>query len=327
MLKRWFAATLLLGLAPLPALGSEPDEARAWLERMVEAVQGLAYEGRFVYIHGEHVEAMEIVHRRGDEGEQVRLVSLNGAAREILRDDDAVTCILPDSRTVLVEERRARSYLPEGLLRLREGLERHYEFVLAGEDRMTGRMAQVIAVQPRDAYRYGYRLWLDRETGMLLKSDLLDESGTAVEQMMFTSLELRQDIPAERLQPSTSGRGYEWLRVPARDAGTSTPAQSWSVGSLPPGFRMAMRTEHGMATSRMPVEHLVYTDGLASVSVYVERSEDSSEMLDGPSRMGAVSAFGLEVDGHQVTVVGEVPERTVELIARAVRHRAAGDAP
>lgn len=321
----WICALAMV--VPAMAAASEPRDARAWIERMVQAVQGLAYEGTFVYSHGDQLEAMRILHRADGEAERERLVSLTGAAREILRDNDAVTCILPDSRSVVVEKRRARGYLPEGLLRLPEGLERHYEFVLGGADRMAGRPAQVIAVQPRDGYRYGYRLWLNRETALLLKADLLDERGRAVEQMMFTSLEVRPDIPPERLEPSVSGRGYEWFRVPEPHAAApESPApREWSVRELPPGFRMAMHAEHGLPTSRMPVEHLMYTDGLASVSVYIERPGQDVEMLRGPSRMGAVNAFGLEVDGHQVTAVGEVPERTVELIARAVRHAPAGD--
>lgn len=319
----WLCAAALLA-APALAAGESEGDARAWLERMVEAVQGLAYEGTFVYIHGDQVEAMHILHRRDDDGEHERLVSLNGAAREILRDEQAVTCILPDSEMVLVEKRRPQRYIPEGLLRLNGELERHYRLEVAGEDRMTGRPAQVVALEPRDAYRYGYRLWLDRDTGMLLKSDLLDETGRAVEQMMFTSLAIRDDIDPERLRPSISGKGFDWFRVPETRGDGGEAPRSWSVAELPPGFRMAMHAEHGLPTSRMPVEHLVYTDGLASVSVFIEQPGQAVEMLDGPSRMGAVSAYGLEIDGFQVTAVGEVPGRTVELIARSVRHQAPG---
>ncbi|NIP74422.1 MAG: hypothetical protein GWO16_16075 [Gammaproteobacteria bacterium] len=313
----------LLLVVPLwTAAASDGDRnARAWLERMVEAVKTLNYEGTFVYSHGEQLEAMRIVHATDAAGEHERLVSLNGAAREIIRDDDLLTCILPDSRSVVVEKSRPRKYIPEGLLDLGDSLGRYYQFMALGTDRVAGRAAQIIAIKPRDRYRYGYRLWLDRESGMLLQSDLLDETGRSVEQMMFTELRIRDEIPPSLLEPGVSAEGYRWYREerPPRRAGDG----QWKVESLPPGFMMSMHTEHGMPTSSMPVEHLVFTDGLSSVSVYVEKpGADGGDRppFRGVSHMGAVSAFGTMVAGHQVTVVGEVPEATVTMIGKSVRY-------
>lgn len=311
----------LLVLATFGAAAQEiPDEARDWLHRMVMAVKQLNYEGTFVYAHGNQLEAMRIVHGADADGEHERMVSLNGAAREILRDDNVLTCILPDSRSVVVEKSRPKRFVPERLLELDDGLIGLYEFQVRGEDRVAGRPARLLVIEPRDDYRYGYRLWLDEQTGMPLKSDLINTDGQVLEQMMFTQLEVRDRVDQAQLQPSISGTDFKWYRPKENVSVPRNDAKQWRVTSLPKGFSMAMQAEHAMPMSRMPVEHLMYTDGLASVSVYIEKQGSVEDALQGPSRMGAVNAYGIEVAGHQATVVGEVPRETVEMIARSLRY-------
>lgn len=326
-MRPWLAIGLLL-LAWTVAADEIPKDARDWLQRMVHAVKELNYEGTFVYAHGNQLEAMRILHSADASGEHERMVSLNGAAREILRDDNVLTCILPDSRSVVVEKSRPKRFVPEQLLQLDEQLNRLYEFQVQDTDRVAGRVARLLVIQPRDAYRYGYRLWLDEDTGMLLKSDLVNPDGRVLEQMMFTTLELRDRIDREQLSPSVSGQGFKWFRP--KEANGAKPAKKvkeWGVSELPEGFRMSMRAEHDMPMSRMPVEHLMYTDGLASVSVYIEQRGAVEEALDGPSRMGAVNAYGVLVAGHHATVVGEVPRATVEMIARSLRYMPKQETP
>lgn len=297
-----------------------PNDAREWLQRMVRAVTELNYEGTFVYAHGQQLEAMRIVHSSDLDGEHERMVSLNGAAREILRDDNVLTCILPDSKSVVVEKSRPKRFVPERLLELDDGLNELYEFRVLGSDRVAGRAARQILIQPRDDFRYGYRLWLDEATGMPLKSDLINTDGAVLEQMMFTHLEVRDRVDAAQLQPSISGKGFKWYRPEANVTLPRSETKRWRVLELPKGYVMAMRAEHAMPMSRMPVDHLMYTDGLASVSVYIEKQGSVEDTLRGPSRMGAVNAYGIEVAGHHATVVGEVPGETVEMIARSLRY-------
>ena len=321
-MRHWGAIFLLVLLQPFAAgADTGADQARDWLQRMVRAVQELNYEGIFVYAHGDQLEAMRIVHGVDDDGEHERMVSLNGAAREILRDGDVLTCILPDSRSVVVEKSRPTRLVPEQLLELDEELDSLYEFQVRGADRVAGRAARLVVIRPRDDYRYGYRLWLDEETGMLLRSDLVNTDGQVLEKMMFTVLEVREQIDRQQLAPSISGKGYKWYRSKENGGQSQNGAQQWRVAELPQGFHMSMRAEHPMPMSRMPVAHLMYTDGLASVSVYIERRDMVEHPLDGPTRMGAVHAYGLLVADHQATVVGEVPLATVEMIARSLHYK------
>ncbi len=318
-MRRWLRILLLL--LPLSAVADEvPSDAQQWLQRMVHAVKQRNYEGIFVYAHGTQLEAMRIVHGADGDGEHERMLSLNGAAREILRDDNVLTCILPDAHSVVVEKSRPKRFVPERLLNLDRNVTDVYDFHVQGEDRVAGRMARQVVIQPRDDFRYGYRLWLDEQSGMLLKSDLINSAGQPLEQMMFTLLEFRDHVDPQSLVPSISGKGFKWFRPKEGAPQADDDAKQWRVSSLPAGFHMAMRAEHSMPMSRMPVAHLMYTDGLASVSVYIEHPGAVPEAMNGPSRMGAVNAYGRTVAGHQVTVVGEVPRATVEMIAQSLRY-------
>lgn len=324
MLKQLFFALLIFPVSVCSADTSA--EAVAWLEKMAIAMKTLNYEGTFVYVHGDQIESMEIIHSKNESGEQERLFSLNGAAREILRVNDKLTCILPDSRAVLVEKSRPKQYISPALLTITKKLGHFYEFMMFGEDRVTDKSAQVIAVYPKDPYRYGYRLWLDMETGILLKSDLVNAQGMALEQIMFTRMEVLDHIPASHLQPVISGKNFKRFesskqRLPLSAIDESLDRKSgWKVAHVPGGFAMSMQKKHSLPTNRMPVEHMVFTDGLSSISVFIETPEEAKEVFEGVSHMGAVHAYGTMVAGHQVTVVGEVPEAAVVMIGDSVQY-------
>lgn len=312
----------IVTLAALLWAGSlAADDAREWLARMEHAVESLSYEGTFVHMVGDSMETMHVIHRSVDGQVAERLFSRDQPGREVLRHNDKVTCIFPDQRTVLVERRKAhrggplRSALPE------DGgdIERWYEFLVAGEGRKLGRIVKVIEIRPRDAYRYGHRLWLDRITVMPLKIQLLDHDGIAVEQIQFVSIVVPAEISDARLQPDVEVEGFTWFEPERMPAEPDPAAVHWTVSDPPPGFRLKQARVRALPGADHPVEHLVYSDGLATVSVFVEPAEATDRELAGLSRLGAAHAFTLIVEGRQITAVGEVPPHTVEHIARAVR--------
>ncbi len=317
----FWSVLLLLALA-LPAHGGDNGEtARRWLEKMARAAKELNYDATFVYRHGEQLETMRIIHRAGRDGERERLVSLNGAAREVLRDASQVTCILPDRRSVVVERSHGNGILPSMLRRPSRGFAGHYTLALAGGERVAGRETRIISIKPADEFRYGYRLWLDRDTGLLLKSELRDREGTSLEQILFTSLELPEEIPDSLLEPGISGDGFTWhgreSKTTGQVAGKSAPI--WQARWLPEGFALTSHGAGPMPSGRMPVEHMLFTDGLASFSIYIEPVGPDRERFTGFSRMGAINAFGAVLDKHQITVVGEVPGITVASVGKSVR--------
>jgi sigma-E factor negative regulatory protein RseB len=292
------------------------QEARDWLERMGRAVDELNYRGTFVHVLDGTVETLHIVHRNADGRSGERIVSLDGPGREIVRQGSLVQGIFPDRRVVLFETRSDVSSLVSALPGNTVDLEPHYEITLGGSDRVAERAVQVLEIKPRDEYRYGYRLWLDRETAMPLQSTLIDEQGEVVEQIKFTEIEIPADIPADALEPTIDTTGFTTLRAP--ESAPLAAEIPWRAAAVPGGFKLSVATQGSMAGSDTPVEHLVYSDGLATVSVFIEAPATNADVQDGFSTAGSMNAFSLTLRGRKVTAVGEVPRQTVRTIASSL---------
>jgi sigma-E factor negative regulatory protein RseB len=313
---------LLLAAAVVPAQAG--NAARQWLDAMSEALQNLNYDGTFVYLHDGKLEAMRIIHQRDGEGEKERLVSLTGSAREVIRDNQSVTCILPDSKSVMVGRSGPRQPFPV-VPRDLDSIEKYYRLESVGDDRMAGVMTQVVAITPRDAYRYGYRFWIAKDSKMLLKSDLTGAHGAPIEQVMFTQLGVGNEVSEASLSAPAGEDAPAWHHQDIGGTTTTDPGQpGWVVHRLPDGFTLTHYQRKRMQPGGEGTEHLVYSDGLATVSVYVEMASADDDTLTGLSSMGAMNAYGAIVDGHQVVVVGEVPAVTVEMMARSIENRQDG---
>ena len=314
-------------LAALSTAHAGDREARQWLERMSEALATRNYEGRFFHLRDSRSESMRIFHRVDKGKVPERLVSLDGSGREIIRNQTEVICYLPDRRTVLVEKRTGDNPLLAAVPAYNEELEAHYNIERGPFTKALGRRTQVIMVQPRDQFRYGYRLWLDDETAMPLKSQLCDRNGNVIEQILFAELNFRDRIPADSLKPSITGEGFRWVRQDGPPRVLAGQVGGWDVIRLPAGFRLTTWRLQIIAGSNVPVQHLVYSDGLASVSVFIEPSDPQAQPMRGLAKVGAAFAFSRALDGHLVTAVGEVPPVTVEAIAAGVTKDEAKLAP
>lgn len=309
------------------ASAQQTEDPRQWLDRMVQAAQTLNYDGTFIYQSGTNTESMRIIHRNDNRGERERLLSLSGVAREVLRDNRRVTCILPDDGSVMVGNIRGVNTGP-----LFEGVTvpDNYDLNMAGLDRVAGRVAEKVELAPRDIYRYGYRLWLDRASGLLLRNDVVEAGGhVTLESVAYTNLILMDSVPDALLEPGISGEGFKWLSWEEREIESppSIASAQWSANWTPNGFKLHEHVRQQRPGSTEPVEHMVFSDGLASVSVFIERLDAKSMPLNGPSRVGAVSAYGRMVDQFQVTVVGEVPAATVERVGRSVERHTGDSKP
>jgi sigma-E factor negative regulatory protein RseB len=310
------AAPTLLWFALIAGQASAQD-ARDWLERMVRAVEQLNYQGTFVHVLDGTAETLHIVHRNVDGQSGERIVSLDGAGGEFVRQGATVQGIFPDRRIVVLESRSDVSPLVSALPSNTAELEPHYEMTLRGSARVADRPVQVLEIKPRDEFRYGYTLWLDQETAMPLKSTLIDERGAVVEQILFTDIEIPADIPASALEPTIDTTGFTTLRAPE-----SAPLAAdipWRAAAVAVGFRLSHETQAPMAGSDTPVKHLVYSDGLATVSVFIEAPATNADMRDGFTAAGSTNAYSLTLsDGSKVTAIGEVPRQTVRRIASSL---------
>lgn len=322
---------LLAGASALlawPAAGN--DDPRGWLDRMGYALEYLNYEGTLVQLHGSDAAVMRVVHRVEDGVPSERITAMDEVGREIIRRGDDVTCILPDQKAVLVGESAEGK---AGASPLRQQFagdvrfdDRFYRLTIASGGKLVGRDTRVVTVRPTDNFRYGYRLWLDHATAMPLKVQVAGDDGVVVEQLLFTDISLPDRIPESAVQPSmmTGSFTRQGSPRPVQAVPAATPSAAWRVESLPPGFRLRAVRAQPAGTPGAALEHLVYTDGIASVSVFIEAGVTPTERGEGPSQVGAANAWTTMSGDFLVTAVGEVPVRTVEAVARSVRPVAGG---
>lgn len=318
-----FYLSVVLLVIPVIALANDYKEIEAWLQKMHKAAHTLNYKGKFVYQQDKQLSLMRIIHSVDEHGERERLVSLDETGREIIRNKDKVTCILPDSKSVVVDKGRPVAQFPPVFPVQLDMIKDQYTFSLDRQEKIAGQHAQKIVIKPRDTYRYGHRLWVDANTGLLLKTQLVNEKEDLLEQFMFTEIEFLDTVPEKLLQPSIRSEEYTWYEAQDdKDGGMDDKsAGKWSITTLPAGFSNDMQRRHRMP-NKTAVEQLVYSDGLASVSVFIEKHKAHSPNITGASRMGAVNAYGKKLNNYHVTVVGEVPSATVRLIGESVVHKA-----
>jgi sigma-E factor negative regulatory protein RseB len=233
--------------------------------------------------------------------------------------------VFPDREIITIRHNDKKQPLHPKLPDNIEQLEQFYAMNRLEDDRIANHPSLVVDLLPKDQYRYGYRYWVDKNTGMLLRCDLVDEDNTVVEQMMFTSLDYLPNIPPQTFDLQQFEQfQQQLLDEPEIDVQQAAEA-GWKVVRLPKGFMLTQSTMRysqpsvaKLSEAAVPdLLHMVYSDGLASVSVFIEIKQGAEKHLQGASSMGAVNAFGHEVEDYFVTVVGEVPAKTVQLIAQS----------
>ena len=312
MIFRLFGAVLALAAGVAQA---QSPETLSWLRKIHEATQRLSYTGTFVYQNGGRTETSRITRFVDASGDIEKLEVLDGVPREIVRTKDTVRCYLPDSRVVKVDRRTERGFpalLPERI----GALARHYDISLGETRRIAGFDCQEVLLTPKDDLRYGYRLYADVNSGMLMRAVTLDPAGESVEQFTFTQLTIGA-VTRDMVKPRHAGRTWrveDTAAAPARLSG-------WRLTSELPGFHKISELKRRLSESR-PVGQMVYSDGLAAVSVFIEPLDARRDPVrTGLASMGAIHIYTREVANHMVTVVGEAPALSVQRIADAVEFR------
>jgi sigma-E factor negative regulatory protein RseB len=294
---------------------AQSQDSLGWLRKMQSATQRLSYVGTFVYQNAGRTETSRITRYVDASGDIEKLEVLNGVPREIVRTRDTVRCYLPESRVVKVDRRVERDFpalLPEHI----HALARHYDISLGETQRIAGVDCQTILLQPKDNLRYGYRLYADLNSGMLMRADTMDAAGQNVEQFMFTQLTVG-NVTRYMVRPR---HGQKDWRI--EDAGAA-PARlaGWGLASELPGFQKITELKRRLGDTRAAGQ-MVFSDGLAAVSVFIEPLENRRERTaTGLASMGAIHIYTREVANHMVTVVGDAPAVSVQRIADAVEYR------
>ena len=328
-LYRYLAGLLPLAfLLNVPMLASAAEQPEVWLQKMSDAVELLNYEGTLVYMRPGKTNMYRIYHRVADDDVTERLIEMDGMGAEIIRTNDEVICIFPKQQSVVVDKRAnkaaGQSPLKANLPAYSEALSNHYRLVMLKPERIIDRAAVVIVISPQDEYRYGYKLWLDRQTAMPLKSQLIGEDDSMpIEEIRFSMLATPDVVTEEKVRTAQDTSNYRWTRHGNRPAKTESQAPiNWQSRELPAGFMQTAAMHEYMEGSHEPRVHIVYSDGLASVSVFVDVGVAASEQVEGLSMMGAANAYSVMTAGMLFTAMGEVPPRTVELISQSMALKA-----
>jgi sigma-E factor negative regulatory protein RseB len=312
-------AVLLLALSAQSAWAEK--DALSWLQRIHVATQKLSYTGTFVYRSGDQAETSRIVHVVGRNGARERLETLDGQPREIVRSGDEVKCYLPGSMTVKVDKQTDHKVFPALLPANLQDISEHYGVTKGAIERIAGYDCQSIVLQPKDKMRYGHKLWADVNTGMLLKSQTLNEKNEAIEQFAFTEITIGGKIGKEQLKPRLLAKSRAWHVRNSGAVAASLAASGWSIKPELPGFKKVTEMKRTQGGSN-EVGHVVYSDGLAAVSVFIEPMANKTSLPQpGLSRQGAINIYSRQIVGHLVTVVGEAPAESVKKIADSVEYR------
>ena len=296
---------------------SSPD-GMPLLRRIYQATEKLSYAGTFVYQQGGRTETSRITRVTGPGGDIERVEVLDGMPKEIIRTRDTVRCYLPETQTVKVERRSDDRAFPAMLPERVSDLARYYTITREETVRIAGYDCVAVVLAPKDDLRYGYKLWADAGSGMLLKARTFNRKGETVEQFTFTQFTIG-NVSRDRVRTRHSAQN--WRIEDAAVVPANLTRAGWSLSAELPGFRKITEVTRKLGESR-PVSQMVYSDGMAAMSVFIEPLAGRSEAVrPGLSSLGTYHIFTREVANHVVTVVGEAPAASVQRMARQVEFR------
>ena len=302
-------------LLPVPALA---DDGLALLQRIAQGSRELTYSGTFVYRSGGKVDTSRIAHSLRDGIEFERIEALDGSPREVIRVGGEVKCFFPDEKLVIIENRSiGRGFpalLPAGLGSLPE----HYAIRSGGEGRVAGLKSRAVLLQPRDDLRYGHEFWMDAVSGLLLKANLVDARGETLESFVFTQVKIGGPLEHGALQARFN---TEQVRVQqVRTTELKADDMDWMFRTLLPGFRKVVSMKRQTAPEHPESLHVVFSDGLASISVFIEPGGSIGD-AETVATLGPVNVYRRQLGDHRVVVMGEVPALAVRRLGDGVERR------
>lgn len=307
-------ALLLWGSAVGSAAAMEPME---WMQRMFDSMSQSDYRGTFVYSRGQSLDAMELSHRNQDGVEQEHLRLLTGSERELLRRNQDMLCVWPSAQKIHHQVPQAQSISARFNSKTLERLPLYYQPELGEQQRVAGEACQEVRLQPVDALRYAQRYCVGEESGLMLRAEILDTSGVTLERIMFTEMEVQPEFAEADFVLSTEADAYERESVEPEVLSTEEPAvvhhELW-----PAGFeRVAQRQR--VLPHQQQAQHWVFSDGLARVSVFFEELPADAPAQSRQLKKGIYHVHQTDSPGRRITVVGEVPAKTVRLMAEALQ--------
>ncbi|MBQ0919856.1 MucB/RseB C-terminal domain-containing protein [Hydrogenophaga aromaticivorans] len=292
-----------------------------WLTRMQEASRQRAYTGTLVVSAGSVMSASRIWHVCDGVQQMERIETLTGAPRTTIRRNNEVITFVPDAKTAWIEERESLGLFPDLLRTPANAIPKYYEVRETGVQRVAGHLADVVEILPRDPLRFGFRIWSEQKTGLVVKLQTLGEKDVVLEQLAYSELQLDAPVRMDKLRKMMKDtRGYEVYRPVVKK--TTPEAEGWQFKDVAPGFlRMSCHTRDASEStevSSVPMQ-CIFSDGLASVSLFVEPLDARRHGAETSAVMGATHSLGMRLGNHWLTVLGEVPPVTLQRFAQALQ--------
>jgi sigma-E factor negative regulatory protein RseB len=308
-------------MLPVYAQQAGTGDALQWLQRVATASQKLTYSGVFVYQSGSRRETSRITHLVEGSGEYERLEALDGSPREVVRENDEVKCFLPESRLLIVERRGSRRTFPALLPGSLAGLTEYYSIRKGATGRIAGLESFSILIEPKDELRYGYQLWVDPQTGLLLKAGLVNEKGEALETFAFTELKIGGPVDRQALKSGLEKSSGDWQVYNVRSSEARNDDGQWTFRNALPGFRRMSSAKRQLRPGAPEGTHMIFSDGLAAVSVFFEPQAGPGSSDVAPVAMGAINVYKRHVGDTQLVVMGDVPAAALRRFADGIEPR------
>lgn len=316
MKQLWCAMSLMAGSLLFSANASADVTSGALLQQMNLASQSLNYELSFVSINKQGVESLRYRHARLENQPLAQLLQMDGPRREVVQRGSEISYFEPGLEPFTLTGDYIVDSLPSLVYTDFKRLAAFYDFISVGRTRIADRLCEVIRVVARDGTRYSYIVWLDAETKLPMRVDLLDRDGETLEQFRVVAFNVNDRV----------GSNMESLAKASLPPLLSVPAGekidfNWSATWLPQGFSEVSSSRRKLPTIDMLVESRLFSDGLFSFSINVNRANQNSS--DQMLRTGRRTVSTTVRDNAEITVVGELPPQTAKRIADSLKFRAA----
>ncbi len=292
-----------------------------WLKKIATAPRQLNYQGTFVYYANGHMETSRIMHHVDRQDEYEKIETLDGMARIVYRFNDEMKCFIPDSKKIYTETRWLRKFFPDLLSQPSTRIYNNYTIETEKRGRVAGHDTQFVKLIPKDNLRYGHKFWIDVNSGLLLKAAVVDQEDI-LEQFAFSQLEIDNDIDVDLLNPELMA-AQDWRVINLETVVLEEGTLNWQLNKLPVGFEKVVEMRRKLAGKSVMVDHIVLSDELASVSVFIEPiDKNGASLVTGfYSSRGAINIYVRELNGNKITTVGEVPLTTIQFIGDAISVR------
>ncbi|MES2243057.1 MAG: MucB/RseB C-terminal domain-containing protein [Pseudomonadota bacterium] len=304
-----------------PGQTAEPRSINDWLMRMHEASRNRSYVGTFVVSSGGVMSSAKIWHVCDGTQQIEKVETLTGAPRTVFRHNDQVVTFMPDQKVVRAEKQESLGLFPQLLKSTDSHIADFYKARQEGSERVAGVEADIVALIPRDTMRFGYRVWAEQKKGMVVKLQTLDADGKVLEQAAFSELQLDAPVRIDKLaQMMAKVDGYR-VEKPGL-VKTTASAEGWVMKTPVPGFQSMSCYKRPLAgqSGSEPMQW-VFSDGLASVSIFVESFDAQRHLRESRVSLGATQSLTRRVDAYWLTVMGEVPMATLSLFANGLERR------